>query len=231
MIVFELQLKEEEERSWQISRHAPKPWKEYSSVDFGKSYQKNKISKGDKSKQLHAQRKVAEQLLSSWNWALVTSTNSFYPLPVFFYLYVYLLVLHQHLNARSAWFLLDLMPDKRAGSWRAMWPGRDVAYAISVFSTQFSVTFTFLFPNIRGCFLKKKRELATQFSFLCMWTTVSGSNSLSFAIIGDQGLEIWQRALRMTGDTDTAKSSTLFFPSSFFFACFLIFLKKAFSER
>ena len=30
---------------------------------------------------------------------------------------------------------IDLMPDKRAGSWRGMWPGRDVAaYAKSVFS-------------------------------------------------------------------------------------------------
>ena len=35
----------------------------------------------------------------------------------------------------------------------------------------------------------------------------------------------------MTGDTDAAKSSKLFFPSFLFFACFLIFLKKAFSER
>ena len=77
----------------------------------------------------------------------------------------------------------------------------------------------------------KKRELVTQFSFLCMSTTVSGSNILSFAIIVDQSLEVWQRALRMTGDTGAAKSSKLFFPSSFFFACFLIFLKKAFSER
>ena len=63
-----------------------------------------------------------------------------------------------------------------------------------------------------------------------MSTTVSGSNSLSFAIIRDQSLEVWQRVLRMTGDTDTAKSSKLFFPLCFL-ACFLIFLKKAFSER
>ena len=126
-----------------------------------------------------------------------------------------------------------LMPDKRARSWRGMWPGRDVAaYAKSVFSTQFSVTFTFLFSNIWDCFLRKKRELATQFSFLCMSSTVSGSSSWSFAIIGDHSLEVWQRALRMTGDTNTAKSSKLFFPSFLFsFACFLIFLKKAFSER
>ena len=76
----------------------------------------------------------------------------------------------------------------------------------------------------------KKRELATQFSFLCMSTTVSGSNRWSFAIIGDQSLEVWQHALRMTSDTDAAKSSKLFF-LLFFFACFLILLKKAFSER
>ena len=87
------------------------------------------------------------------------------------------------------------------------------------------------FPNIRDCFLRKKRELATQFSFLCMSTTVSGSNSLSFAIIGDQSLKVWQRPLRMTGLTDTTKSSKFFFPFFLFFACFLIFLKKAFSER
>ena len=101
-----------------------------------------------------------------------------------------------------------------------MWPGRDVAeYAKSVYSTQFSVTFTFLFPNIRDCFLpKKKGELATRFSFLCMSTTVSDSNSLSFAIIGDQSWEVWQRAFRMTGDTDAAKYSKLFFPSLFLLA-------------
>ena len=113
-----------------------------------------------------------------------------------------------------------------------MWPGRDVAAnAKSVFSTQFSVTLLSFLPNIRDCFLRKKRELATQFSFLCMPSTVSGSNSWSFAIIGDLSLEAWQRSLRMTGDTDASKSSKLFFPSSFFFACFQIFLKKAFPER
>ena len=64
----------------------------------------------------------------------------------------------------------------------------------------------------------KKRELATHFSFLCMSTTVSGWNCWSFAIIGDQSLEVWQRALRMTGDTDAAKSTKLFFP---FFFCLL----------
>ena len=112
----------------------------------------------------------------------------------------------------------DLMPDKRAGSWRGMWPGRDVAaYAKSVFSMQFSVTFTFLFSQHSKLLSSKNIEPATYFSFLCMPTTVSGSNSLSFAIIGDQSLEVWQRSLRMTGDTDKAKSSKLFFPSFFFF--------------
>ena len=62
--------------------------------------------------------------------------------------------------------------------------GRDVAaYAKSVFSTQFSVTFTFLFfQHSRLLSSKKKRELATQFSFLCMSSTVSGSNSWGFAL-------------------------------------------------
>ena len=65
-----------------------------------------------------------------------------------------------------------------------------------------------------------------------MPSTVSGSNSWSFAIIGDLSLEAWQRSLRMTGEADAAKSSKLFFPSFFFFfACFLIFLKKEFPER
>ena len=95
--------------------------------------------------------------------------------------------------------IIDLMPDKRAGSWRGMWPGRGVAaYSKSVFSTQFSVTFTFLFPQHSRLLSSKKRELATQFSFLCMPTTVSGSNSWSFAIIGGQSLEVWQHALRIS---------------------------------
>ena len=100
-----------------------------------------------------------------------------------------------------------------------MWPGRDVAaYAKSVFSTQFSVTFTFLFPQHSRLLSSKKRELVTQFSFLCMPTTVSGSNSWSYAIIGDQSL--WKFGSTpcesVTGDTDAAKSSKLFFPSFFF---------------
>ena len=97
-----------------------------------------------------------------------------------------------------------------------MWPGRDVvAYAKSVFSTQFSVTFTFLFSQHSRLLSSKKRELATQFSFLCMSTTVSGLNSWSFVIIGDQSLEVLQRALRKTGDTDAAKFSKVFFPICF----------------
>ena len=111
-----------------------------------------------------------------------------------------------------------------------MWYGRYVAaFAKSVFSTQFSVTGTFFFPNIRDCFLQKKKKASTQFSFLCMSPTVSGLSSWSFVIIGDKSFEVWQRALRMTGNTDAAKSFKLF--SLFFFFCFLIFLKKAFSER
>ena len=100
-----------------------------------------------------------------------------------------------------------------------MWPGRDVAAnAKSVFSTHFSVTFTFLFSEHSRLLSSKKRELATQFSFLCMPSTVSDSNSWSFAIIGDLSLEAWQRSLRMTGNTDAAKSSKLFFPSFFLLA-------------
>ena len=83
------------------------------------------------------------------------------------------------------------------------------------------------FPTFQIAFFEK-RELATHFSFLCMSSTVCGSNSWSFAIIGEHSLEVWQRALRMTDDTDAANSSKLFFP---FFACFLIFLKKAFSKN
>ena len=125
---------------------------------------------------------------------------------------------HSRSESRQYANPIDLMPDKRAGSWRGMWPGRDVAvYAKSVFSTQFSVTFTFLFSQHSRLLSSKKRELATQFSFLCMPSTVSGSNGWSFAIIGDLSLEAWQRSLRMTGDTDAAKSSKLFFPSFIFF--------------
>ena len=101
---------------------------------------------------------------------------------------------------------------------------------ISVFDTVLR-HFYFPFSQHSRLLFSKKRELATQFSFLCMPSTVSGSNSWSFAIIGDLSLEAWQRSLRMTGDTDAAKSSKLFFPSFFFFACFLEFLKKAFPER
>ena len=49
-----------------------------------------------------------------------------------------------------------------------MWPGRGVAaYPKSVFSTQFSATFTFLFPQHSRLLSSRKRELyiATQFSF------------------------------------------------------------------
>ena len=132
------------------------------------------------------------------------------------------------------WLSIDLMPDKRAGSWRGMWPGRDVAaHAKSVFSTQFSVTFTFLFSQHSRLLSSKKRELATRFSFLCMSTTVSGSNSWRFAIIGarDQSLEVWQRALRISDWRYRRRQIFQALLPFFFFACFLIFLKKAFSER
>ena len=123
------------------------------------------------------------------------------------------------------------MPDKRAWSWRACGPAEMLpCMQNQCFRCSSPSLLLSFFPNIRDCFLRKKRELGTQFSFLCMSTTVSGSNSLSFPIIEDQSLEVWQRAFLMTGDTDTAKSSKLFFPS-IFFACFVIFLKKAFSER
>ena len=127
--------------------------------------------------------------------------------------------LYAHATDTGQTILVVLMPDKRPGSWRGMWSGRDVAsYAKSVFSTQLSVTFTFLFSQHSRLLSSKNRDLATQFSFLCMSSTVSGSNSWSFAIIGDHSLEVWQSALRMTGDTDAAKSSKIF---PFFFFCLL----------
>ena len=108
---------------------------------------------------------------------------------------------------------IDLMPDKRAGSWRGMWPGRDVAaYAKSVFSTQFSVTFTFLFPQHSRLFSSKKRELASQFSFLCMPTTVFDSNS--FGVLRSSSAET---SLCKFGSTPC--DWQLFFPSFF---CFLL---------
>ena len=63
-----------------------------------------------------------------------------------------------------------------------------------------------------------------------MSTTVSGSNSLSFAIIRDQSLEVWQR---LANDWRYRHSQIFqaLLPFFFIFACFLIFLKKAFSER
>ena len=104
---------------------------------------------------------------------------------------------------------------------------------ISVFDAVLRHFYFPFFPTFEIAFIEK-RELATPFSFLCMPSTVSGSNSWSFAIIGDLSLEAWQRSLRMTGEADVAKSSQLFFPFFFFFfffASFLLFLKKAFPER
>ena len=96
---------------------------------------------------------------------------------------------------------------------------------ISVFDAVLGHFYFPFSPTFESAFFGK-RELSTQFSFLCMSSTVSGSNSWSFAIIGDHSLDVWQRALRMTTQPTLPSSSYLFF-----FACFLIFLKKAFSER
>ena len=121
------------------------------------------------------------------------------------------------------------MPDKRAESCRqGMWPGRDVAaYAKSVFSTQFSVTFTFLFSQHSRLLASKKR--ASHSILLPLYVEhCFRFELLEFCNHRRPFFGSWQRALRMTDDTDAANSSRLFFP---FFACFLIFLKKAFSER
>ena len=91
----------------------------------------------------------------------------------------------------------------------------------SVFSTQFPVTFTFVFPQHSRLLSSKKRELATQFSFLCMPTTVSGSNSWRFAIIGGQSLEVWQHALRISDWRYRCREIfQALLPFFFFFACF-----------
>ena len=65
-------------------------------------------------------------------------------------------------------------------------------------------------PTFEIAFFKKEKKASTQFSFLCMSPTVSGLSSWSFVIIGDKSFEVWQRALRMTGNTDAATSSKLF---------------------
>ena len=125
------------------------------------------------------------------------------------------------------------MPDKRAGSWRGMWPGRDVAaYAKSVFSTQFSVTFTFLFSKHSRLLSskKKKRELATRFSFLCMSSTVSGANSWSM-FCDHRRPFFGSLAARLANGWRYRRSQIFQALLPFFIACFLIFLKKAFSER
>ena len=124
------------------------------------------------------------------------------------------------------------MPDKRAGSWRGMWPGRDVAaYAKSVFSTHFSFTFTFLFSQHSRLLSSKERELATQFSFLCMSRTVSGSNSWSFVIIRDHSFGSLTARLAKDWRYRRSQIFQALLPFFFFFACFVIFLKKVFSER
>ena len=124
---------------------------------------------------------------------------------------------------------IDLMPDKRAGSWRAWGPAEMLPRMQNQCFRRSSpsLLLSFFFFQHSRLLSSKKGELVTQFSILCMSSTVFCLNSWSFAIIGDHSLEVWQHALRMTGDTDAAKSSKLFFP----FACFRIFLGKAFSER
>ena len=132
---------------------------------------------------------------------------------------------------------MDLMPDKRGRelTGHVARPRCCRVCKISVFDAVLRHFYFPFFPTFEIVFFEKKRERVTQFSFFCMPTTVSGSNSWSFAIIGDQSLEVWQHALRISdwrsGPTQPnlpSSSSLLFF---FFFACFLIFLKKAFSER
>ena len=127
---------------------------------------------------------------------------------------------------------IDLMPDKRAGSWRGMWPGRDVAvYAKSVFSTQFSVTFTFLFANIRDCFHRKEESWPLNFpSFVCRAlfpVRIVGALRSSETILLKFGSAPCEWLAIPTQPNLPSSSSLLFFVV----ACFLIFLKKAFSER
>ena len=85
------------------------------------------------------------------------------------------------------------------------------------------------FPTFEIAFFEK-RELGTQFSFLCMSTTVSGSNSWIFAIIGDQPV-FESLAARLANNWRYRRSQIFrallpFFFLFLFFACFLIFLKK-----
>ena len=140
-----------------------------------------------------------------------------------------------YLASRNAkhFLAIDLMPDKRAGSWRGMWPGRDVAaYAKSVFSTQFSVTFTFLFSQHSRLLSSKNESWPLNFpSFVCRAlfpvriVGVLRSSETFLWKLGSAPCE-W---LAIPTQPNLLSSSSLFF--FFFFACFLIFRKKAFPER
>ena len=94
--------------------------------------------------------------------------------------------------------------------------------------------FYFPFSQHSRLLSSKKGELATRSIFLPLYVDhcFRFEYSWSFAISGDQSLEVWQRTLRMTGDH--RRRSQIFealLPFFFFFASCLIFLKKAFSER
>ena len=132
--------------------------------------------------------------------------------------------------------LIDLMPDKRAGSWRGMRPSRGIAvYAKSVFSTQFLRHFYFPFPpTFEIAFFEKKRashsiflHLYVKHCFRFKWVGVWRSSATTLWKSGSAPCEWRSRYLR--SQISEALLPFLFF--FFFFACFPIFLKKAFSER
>ena len=107
-----------------------------------------------------------------------------------------------------------------------MWRGRDVAaHAKSVFSVmQFSVTFTFLFSQ------HFERKRASHSSFLPLYVEhCSRFEKLEFC---DHRRPCFESlAARLANDWPYRRSQIFEFFPSFFFACFLIFLKKEFSER
>ena len=113
-----------------------------------------------------------------------------------------------------------------------MWPGRDLAaYAKSVFSTQFSVTFTFLFSQHSRLLSSKKESKPLNFpSFVCRAlfpvriVGVLRSSETFFGSLAARLTKDWRYRRRQIFQA--------LLPFFFFFACFLIFLyKKAFSER
>ena len=113
-----------------------------------------------------------------------------------------------------------------------MWPGRDVAaYAKSVFSTQFSVTFTFLFfPTFEIAFFEKKRAshsiflpLYAEHCFRFEWLEFCDHRRPFFGSLAALLANDWRY-----------RRSQIFqalLPFFYFLPCFLIFLKKAFPER